>query len=174
VFLEDIFPVCSPKLLPQGPAPADPRAIRGHTLIHSSHRLGDWPRWLKAAGLGEREIDPSRGLVFDLTTMALDAAEAGLGIAITRQAQVAAALEAGTLIAPFRRDLLSGEGCYLLTRPERADDPGVQAFRRWLMEEARACAAEWRRGRGGSALAGPEARAARPRSQRPGQRPGVA
>ena len=68
--------------------------------------------------------------------MALDAAEAGLGIAITREAQVQDAIESGRLVAPFRRDLLRGEGCYILTAPSLRDTPAVRAFRDWILEEA--------------------------------------
>lgn len=68
--------------------------------------------------------------------MAIDAAEAGLGVAITREAQVADTLKKGGLVAPFRRDLLQGEGCYFLTKPERRDEPQVAAIRSWLLEEA--------------------------------------
>jgi DNA-binding transcriptional LysR family regulator len=68
--------------------------------------------------------------------MAIDAAEAGLGIAITREAQVADVLKSGRLVAPFRRDLLRGEGCYLMATPENYDEPHLAAFRAWLLEEA--------------------------------------
>jgi len=136
VFMEDIFPVCHPKLLAGANKLTDPRALRHHTLLHTVYRRNDWARWLKAAGLDNSGIDPSQGLTFDLTTMAIDAAEAGLGVAITREAQVADVLKSERLVAPFRRDLLRGEGCYLLTKPERYDEPQLVAFRTWLLEEA--------------------------------------
>ena len=110
--------------------------LRHHTLLHTIHRRHDWARWLKAAGLTESEVDPTQGPTFDLTTMAIDAAEAGLGVAITREAQIADTVKKGSLVVPFRRDLLQGEGCYFLTRPERRDEPQVVAFRSWLLEEA--------------------------------------
>jgi LysR family glycine cleavage system transcriptional activator len=140
LFMEDVFPVCRPGLLATPKraraASLDPHALRRHTLLHTSARRDDWANWLKAAGIGTAEIDPSRGLVFDITTMAIDAAEAGMGVAITREAQVTDALRAGRLIAPFRRDLLRGEGCYFLTLPRRRDEPPIAAFREWLLNEA--------------------------------------
>ena len=72
-----------------------------------------------------------------MTTLALDQAEACLGVAISREAQVVELLDTGRLVAPFRRDLLRGGGCYLLTLPERRDHAPVRAFRDWLMEEAK-------------------------------------
>jgi DNA-binding transcriptional LysR family regulator len=86
--------------------------------------------------VSESVVNPSQGLTFDLTTMAIDAAEAGLGIAITREAQVADMLRKGKLVAPFRKDLLRGEGCYFRTRPERRDEAQISAFRAWLLDEA--------------------------------------
>lgn len=140
LFMEDVFPVCRPDLLAEHwrpPSPALPADLLAqHTLLHTSARRDDWSRWLKAAGVNEAVVDPTRGLVFDITTMAIDAAEAGLGIAITREAQVQDALRTGRLVAPFRRDLLRGEGCYFLTVPGRRDEPHVAAFRAWLLDEA--------------------------------------
>ena len=44
----EIFPVCSPRQTPKIRSPLD---LRGQTLIHSSSRPNDWPRWLRATGL---------------------------------------------------------------------------------------------------------------------------
>lgn len=140
LFMEDVFPVCRPGLIAarprRGAAPFDPLMLKGHTLLHSSARRDDWAHWLKAAGVPEADVDPSRGLVFDITTMAIDSAAAGMGIAITREAQVLDALRTGRLVAPFARDLLRGEGCYFLTLPRRRDEPAIAAFRAWLLQEA--------------------------------------
>lgn len=136
LFKEDVFPVCHPRLLEGPHGLIHPRYLKFHTLLHTTYRKDDWSRWLKAAGLDKSDVDPWQGTTFDLTTMALDAAETGIGVAITREAQVSDALNRGVLVAPFRRDLLRGEGCYFITRPERQDEPQIVAFRTWLMEEA--------------------------------------
>ena len=138
LFMEDVFPVCHPRLLAGDRPLADPRDLARHTLLHTYHRRGDWARWLAAAEVPTSAVDPDQGQTFDLTTMALDAAEAGMGIAITREAQVRDALEAGRLAAPFRRDLLRGEGCYFVSREARRDEAPVRAFRDWLLAEAAA------------------------------------
>ncbi len=92
---------------------------------------------VNAAGVAHSVVDPSQGLTFDLTTMAIDTAERGLGIAISREVQVFDSLESGRLVAPFRRDLLRGEGCYFLAKPALWKEPHVASFRHWLLEEAR-------------------------------------
>ena len=103
-------------------------------------------RWLKAAGVSLSKVDPAQGLIFELNTMAIDAAAAGLGVAISRGAQVGDALRKGTLVAPFQRDLLRGEGCYFVTLPELKNEPKVVAFRSWLLREASAQNDEWQTG----------------------------
>jgi LysR family glycine cleavage system transcriptional activator len=136
LFDEDIFPVCHPKLLDGPHGLTAPAALRHHTLLHTLHGRDHWGRWLAAAEVPPTEVDPDVGPVFEMTTLALDQAEAELGVAISREAQVIELLESGRLVAPFRRDLLRGGGCYLLTLPERQDYAPVRAFRDWLMAEA--------------------------------------
>ncbi len=137
IFMEDIFPVCHPKLLSGRKRLGRPEDLRHHTLLHTLYRRDDWARWLKAAGVETSTVDPTQGLTFDLTTMAIDAAENGLGVAISREAQVSGVIESGRLVAPFRRDLLRGEGCYFLAKPANWNTPHVACFREWLLEEAR-------------------------------------
>jgi LysR family glycine cleavage system transcriptional activator len=146
LFWEDIFPVCSPKLLSGQHALSHPAALRYHRLLHTVLRRDDWARWLKAAGVSVSEVDPAQGLIFEINTMAIDAAAAGLGVAISRGAQVGDALRKGTLVAPFQRDLLRGEGCYFVTLPELKNEPKVVAFRNWLLREASAQNDEWQTG----------------------------
>jgi LysR family glycine cleavage system transcriptional activator len=69
---EEIFPVCSPKLL-EGSAPlAQPGDLRHHTLIHLEWDSEDvtaptWRMWLLAAGI--HDIDFTRGPVFSMTSL---------------------------------------------------------------------------------------------------------
>ena len=137
IFMEDVFPVCHPKLLSGRKRLNRPEDLKNHTLLHSLYRRDDWAKWLAAAGVDKKLVDPTQGLIFDLTTMAIDAAENGLGVAITREAQVTPVLESGRLVVPFRRDLMRGEGCYFLARPGRWNEPHVASFRQWLLTEAK-------------------------------------
>jgi LysR family glycine cleavage system transcriptional activator len=137
VFMEDVFPVCHPKLLTGRRRLREPNDLRHHTLLHTLYRRDDWARWLKMADVDKSVVNPTQGLTFDLTTMAIDAAENGLGVAISREAQVSAAISSGRLVAPFRRDLMRGEGCYFIARPDQWDEAHIASFRQWLLEEAR-------------------------------------
>ena len=71
LFPLDVCAVCSPALLA---APASPRALAGHVLLHDAHDL--WPEFL-AAMPEPVDIDPHKGLRFNQTSLAIDAAVAG-------------------------------------------------------------------------------------------------
>ena len=138
---DEIFPVCSPRLL-QGPsALASPSDLARHTLLQVSGATGDdWSSWLNAAGQPTRLAEGSR-LTFDLAMMAVQAAVDGLGVCIGRSTYVEDDLKTGRLVAPFDLRLKSDCGFYFVTPHEMADSPKVQAFRTWLMESVR-CSGE--------------------------------
>ena len=137
---EEIFPVCSPKLL-EGPEPlAQPGDLRHHTLIHLEWDSEDvtaptWRMWLLAAGI--HDIDFTRGPVFSMTTLALQAAIEGLGVALASSFLVADDLAAGRLVVPFDLSVCDPlDFAYHVVVPKRtADLPKVVAFKTWLLDE---------------------------------------
>jgi LysR family transcriptional regulator, glycine cleavage system transcriptional activator len=129
---EDIFPVCSPALL-AGPKPLRrPEDLAQHTLLHSTHAREDWQLWLTAAGL-PRDLASKRGLNFDLSLMAVQAAIDGLGVALGRTPFVENDLAAGRLVAPFDMRLPAEAGFYIVAPEETADTPKIALFRDWLI-----------------------------------------
>ncbi len=132
---EDIFPVCSPKLL-DGPHPlGQPEDLAFHTLLHVAGFREDWQVWLTAANVDG--VDPSSGLRFDLAVTALQAAIDGLGVALGRTALVEGDLATGRLVVPFDISLPI-EAAYYLVAPERtADRPKIETFREWLITTLR-------------------------------------
>ncbi len=130
---EDIFPVCSPLLKAGPPGLHRPEDLRHHTLLHDDSHA-DWRTWLLAAGVDG--VDPERGTIFTDSSMLIQAAIAGQGVALARGVLVADALAAGRLVRPFRLSL-PAEFAYYFVYPERvAAHPKVRAFRDWLLEEA--------------------------------------
>lgn len=137
---EEIFPVCSPKLL-KGPEPlAQPGDLRHHTLIHLEWDSEDvtapnWRMWLLAAGI--HDIDFTRGPVFSMTSLALQAAIEGQGVALASSFLVADDLAAGRLVAPFDLSVCDPlDFAYHIVVPKRtADLPKVVAFKTWLLDE---------------------------------------
>ena len=132
---EDIFPVCSPKLLETGPPLQRPEDLRQHALLHTSTLPDDWRLWLTAAGISD--IDPEKGPVFDQSMMTLQAAIEGLGVALGRTLIADADLNAGRLVAPFDVTTPTTTAYYFVAPKEHQDWPRLQSFRQWLLEEAR-------------------------------------
>lgn len=130
---EELFPVCSPKLLKGRHALRAPADLAHHTLLHIDEPL-DWARWLDAAGLSG--IDTARGPVFSQRSMAIDAAIDGQGVALARTALGAWDILNGRLARPFTLGLKVPYAYWIVCPKANADLPKIAAFRNWLQAEA--------------------------------------
>ncbi len=131
---EDLFPVCAPQLLNGGTPLEQPHDLRHFPLLHDDDH-SYWQTWLKAAGVSN--VDALRGTVFTDSGMLLQAAMAGQGVAIARSVLVADALDTGALVRPFDLSMTTRLAYFLLTLPERYEQPKLQRFRDWLIGEAK-------------------------------------
>lgn len=130
---EEVFPVCSPRLLKSGPKLRRPEDLRLHTVIRtSSFALRDeWPIWLEQAAVPDLEFADE--IACDLLFPSIQAAVDGLGVVMGRTAVVSADLASGLLVEPFSIRLQSA-ACYHVVSPvERADMAMVKVFRDWIM-----------------------------------------
>jgi LysR family transcriptional regulator of beta-lactamase len=122
-----LAPLCSPEFADRLHAPAD---ILKFTLLRS-YRRDEWSAWMQAAG----EPPPSpthRVMVFDSSVTMLEAAQAGVGIAIAPVDMFAHLLNSERIVQPFatRIDL----GSYWLTRLQsRTETPAMHEFAQWLV-----------------------------------------
>lgn len=132
VLTEELVPVCSPRLLEGPNGLRRPEDLAHATLLHALPRPGQWRNWLMAAGV--TGVDPQRGLKFQTTPLALEAAEVGAGVAIANRPFVADELEDGRLVIPFEVQLPSEAGYYLLYPENRSDETAIATFRDWLLE----------------------------------------
>lgn len=133
---EELFPVCSPKLLAGGKPLRRPEDLAQHTLLHANPAREDWQLWLTAAGLPSN-LAARRGLTFDDSLLALQAAIDGLGVALARRPLVEGDIAAGRLVVPFDVKLPAEAGFYIVAPRETADTPKIAAFRDWLIAAAR-------------------------------------
>jgi DNA-binding transcriptional LysR family regulator len=122
-------PVLSPALWAQtgrdlGAALALPR-------LHSETFREAWASW--AARVGVALPPPTTEREFEHNSYMLEAAAAGLGVAITAWAFAAADLELGRLVAPFGFEPVAER--YVFIRPKLADNPIAEAFGAWLKAE---------------------------------------
>ena len=131
------FPVCSPGLL-AGPVPLrEPGDLRHHSLLHddvSTFDAPDWSKWLAAVGVTGVRAD--RGQRYSHSSLVIQAAIDGQGVALGRSTLVALDLEAGRLVQPFGPALPSVYACYVVSPPATAERPKIKAFREWLLDEA--------------------------------------
>ena len=91
--------------------------------------------WLLAAGIDH--IDFTRGPVFSISSLALQAAIEGQGLALANSVLVADDLAAGRLVVPFDLSVCRPlDFAYHIVVPKRtADLPKVAAFKTWLLDE---------------------------------------
>jgi DNA-binding transcriptional LysR family regulator len=134
LFGEELVPVCSPLLLKSHPCDS-PRDLAALPLLHQSNRHDAWRRWF--ASVGVSDVDVSGGPRFDLFSMLVEAARAGLGAVLVPRFFALDELASGELVAPFEVPLSSDMGYYLV-RPEIGSNPALQHFTEWLLNEAEA------------------------------------
>ena len=123
---------------PQHPAAARlrhhlPAALLGEPLLHTTSRPQAWPEWALSHGL-----DPAGlrlGTAFEHLYYLLEAAVAGLGVAIAPEPLVADELAAGRLLAPWGFGATGG--FWVLATPEDTLDPRVDALAEWLVVQLR-------------------------------------
>ncbi len=128
---EHLVPVCSPSYSEAHGPLTRPGDIRQCTLLHSLPRIGQWCNWLRVAGV--EGVDSERGPKFQNTPMALEAAGAGLGFAIANLKFVETHIKEGNLVAPFKVEVPSHSGYYLIWQLARGNEPKIAAFRQWLL-----------------------------------------
>jgi DNA-binding transcriptional LysR family regulator len=127
---EEMIPVCSPSICDRVRDLVD---IEQAPLIHVTRASEDWAVW--AAETGRPAPDPAKGLRFDTIHMAFQAASQGLGVVMGRKPLVNAELESGSLV-PVWESIWSNTSYWLVGAESRADDPRIQAFRSWILQEA--------------------------------------
>ncbi len=132
---DELFPVCSPRLLEGLRSARRPDDLKHHTLLHLDDRR-DWLKWFEAAGIGG--VDMSRGVVFDQASLIIDAAGDGQGVALARKVLAAGDLLSGRLVRPFGLALPVAYAYYIVCAKPAAERPKVKIFRDWLLAEAAA------------------------------------
>ncbi|MFF9914597.1 LysR family transcriptional regulator [Streptomyces sp. NPDC013457] len=149
LFLERIGPVCSPDLAERlrdghgfagtgtggitgGGGTAGAGGVAGVTILHASTRPGAWADWQR---LTRRRVEPDGEQTFEHFYLALQAAVAGVGMAIGPYALVHDDLVRGQLVAPFGL-VEDGTGYHLLSPQPPERDERIAALLAWLRAQA--------------------------------------
>lgn len=135
-----LVPVASPALMAGQPPIATPGDCLRYPLLHDTDRA-DWPLWLAAHGTQDGSADAARarrGSAFEDDFLLIRAAEAGQGLALVPQLYAQEEIAAGRLVQVLDLPWPARFAYYLVTRPDAATRPAVQAFMAWIREEAQA------------------------------------
>ncbi|GGY60082.1 LysR family transcriptional regulator [Streptomyces omiyaensis] len=125
LFAEHIGPVCRPDLAALLTAAAD---VPDATLLHTATRPRAWDDWRRLTGM---RAEPASQQTLEHFYLTLQAASAGVGVAIAPYAVVRDDLERGQLAAPFGF-VPDGTGYHLLTRGPLAGDTRTARLTTWL------------------------------------------
>ncbi|WP_186288884.1 LysR substrate-binding domain-containing protein [Burkholderia gladioli] len=131
LFPLEVFAVAAPSLLAARPVRRVDE-LAGQVLLHDAHDL--WPEFLEAlrAGLA---VDPAKGPRFNQSSLAIDAAIDGQGIALTSEPLVERDIAAGRLrrVLDFSFPLSLG---FYVVHPQGAADSGpLRDLRDWLFSQ---------------------------------------
>jgi len=129
---ERIGPVMSPRFagyerLRDAPA----TALCGEALLHTTSRPQAWPSWAQQHGIEPGALKLGQG--FEHLYYLLEAAVAGLGVAIAPEPLVAEDVRAGRLVAPW--GFTQTPAHLALWLPKRAADGRARQLAQWLKAE---------------------------------------
>ncbi len=131
---EMLVPVCHPTLLDRGEGAV---SLDELPRLHRRQNPDAWQRYAQETGIVL--TNPAVGARYDLHSMQIEAALAGLGVALVPRLYIESELAEGRLIAPWPDgESISKTFCLILPEPIRLSDGPIQAFANWLLEEARA------------------------------------
>jgi LysR family glycine cleavage system transcriptional activator len=125
---EEVLVVCRPDLAAQLLEPAD---LLSQPLLQMESRRHAWRSWFHQFEVASGDV--FRGPLFEHHLMVIQAALAGLGVALLPTILIEDELASGALVSPFPDRRMRGAQGYYLAYPEANRSlPGLVAFREWL------------------------------------------
>jgi len=135
LFGEEMVPVCSPDLL-KGRVQIEPQELATMELLHQSARSDAWRQWFEMVGVSG--VNVMGGARYELFSMLIPAAQAGLGVALVPHFFVQKEIASGELVCPCPYALRSKRAYYLVYPEDHAGSASLQVFSKWLHEQAAA------------------------------------
>jgi len=136
---ETVIPVCSPSFLLANGAIKKPADLIGTTLLHDDSPDNDpscptWEMWLRAAGIAN--FDAARGPRFNQSSLVIEAAVLGRGVALAKAALAAQDLRTGRLVQPLSSAQAVDFAYYVVAPRAKLNLPKVSHFIKWLRAQA--------------------------------------
>lgn len=130
---ETVVPVTSPGTLARLGI-AHPADLIGAPLLHLMSRPDAWEHWF-----AEMDVDPGEvhGTLFDQFALIAEAARAGIGVALLPEFLVQAELRNGDLVKVLDAPVVPAKQYYLAWPDTHVAHPPLDAFRKWIIKEAR-------------------------------------
>jgi len=132
---ESVIPVCSPEFLAtHGPLRSADNLV-GLTLLHDDSPDNDpscptWEMWLRAASMPQ--IDATRGPRFNQSSLVIEAAVLGRGVALAKTALAAQDLRSRRLVQPLPSSMTVDFAYYIVAPRAKLNLPKVSHFIAWL------------------------------------------
>jgi LysR family glycine cleavage system transcriptional activator len=135
---ETVIPVMSPALMAANPV-STPADLAKHILLHdgspdADESCPDWQMWLAARGV--KGFDANRGPRFNQSSLVIEAAVSGRGVALAKRTLAQDDLDAGRLIAPMPISTMVDFAYFLVHPKAKGRLPQVKAFLSWIRDEA--------------------------------------
>jgi LysR family glycine cleavage system transcriptional activator len=137
LFEQEIVAVCGPALLGTPPRSLKPTDIGRFTLLNDTHDL--WPEFIERA-LGA-SVPVVKRVSFNQTSLAIDAAVAGQGLAVASRFFVEDDLKANRLVQAFGATMRGGADYYVVTLRKPRQPKPTDIVRRWLLASRETAAA---------------------------------
>ncbi len=134
---ETVIPVCSPALLGDTVV-RTARDLLGLTLLHDDSPDNDssypnWDNWMRAAGVHDADVE--RGPRFNQSSLVIESAILGRGVALAKSTLVAADIQDGRLVQPIDGQSPVNLAYYFIAPRAKLNLPKVAYFREWLRRQ---------------------------------------
>lgn len=130
---EEVVPVAAPALVAGNNRLLRPEDVSRFTLLQHVTRPDAWHQWLQACDV--EHVDGRAGPRFEQFYMVIQAAIAGLGLAVLPRFLIQEELASKRLVVAIDRPVKSAYAYYLVYPERKSDLRRVTAFRDWLVEQ---------------------------------------
>lgn len=131
LFEQEVMAVCGPAVLGDGASGLDPEEVDRFTLLSDAHDL--WPEFMERA-LGRTFPTSAKQVRFSQTSLAIDAAAAGQGLAVASRFLVEGDLQSGRVAQALSSTMRGGTDAYVVTLRKPRRPAPTAAVRQWLLQ----------------------------------------
>lgn len=131
LFEQEVVAACSPMLLDGAAAPRTAGELRAYTLLHDTHNF--WPEYIERH-FGRAAQTTFRGISFNQTSHAIEAAIAGQGIVLATRNFVVRDIVEGRLVPVFEGSLRGPLDFYLVW-PRYRKSTALDKVAAWMLSE---------------------------------------